>query len=493
LDAYEIGERRRIVKLSGCSRLDLLQNGRQRWLGKEAMPAGAGDGIMRVTLDGLAGALAEGRTTAAALVEESLGRIADGSGEGGRVFLKVHAEGARAAARAMDTLRAAGLAPTPYAGIPISVKDLFDEAGHVTTAGSRALADAAPATMDAPAIARLRAAGFVIVGRTNMTEFAFSGIGLNPHHGTPKSPWDRETGRIPGGSSSGAAVSVADGMAALGIGSDTGGSCRIPAAFCGTVGYKPTAESVPRAGVIPLSETLDSIGSMAADVAGCRVAHRVMAGLPLVALEPSPLGDVRIAVPRTLVFGGMDATVARAFERALARLSDAGATVVEIELAELADMPVINAKGGIATAEAYAWHRALLAENGKAYDPRVRTRLLRGADIDAADYIHLVKARAGFRRAVERATARFDLLAMPTVPIVAPAITPIEADEALFTASNMLVLRNPTVINMIDGCSISLPMHEAGEPPTGLMLSARHGEDEVLFRHAAAAERALLR
>src|SRR5947209_7127231 len=203
------------------------------------------------------------------LTEECLARIENKAGEGQRTFLKVHAEAALAAADFHDRMRASGAAVSRFAGIPISIKDLFDIAGDVTTAGTMVLRDAAPAAADAPAVARLRAAGFVAIGRTNMTEFAFSGIGINPHYGTPLSPYDRKARRIPGGSSSGAAVSVSDGMAIGAIGTDTGGSCRIPAALCGVVGFKPTAARVPKQGAFPLSITLDSIGPVAASVACC--------------------------------------------------------------------------------------------------------------------------------------------------------------------------------------------------------------------------------
>src|SRR5438132_1011923 len=206
------------------------------------------------------------------LVEQCLARISDQSGEGGRVFLKIHAADALAAADFYDRRRAHGAAPSPFAGIPVSIKDLFDIAGDVTTAGSVALRDAKAAEHDAPAVARLRAAGFIPVGRTNMTEFAFSGIGINPHYGTPLSPYDRSSGRIPGGSSSGAAVSISDGMALGALGTDTGGSCRIPAAFCGIVGFKPTASRVPTQGAFPLSASLDSLGTLAPTVA-CWVAR----------------------------------------------------------------------------------------------------------------------------------------------------------------------------------------------------------------------------
>src|SRR5215475_13636689 len=212
------------------------------------------------------------------LVEQCLARIADQSGEGGRVFLKVHAADALAAADFYDRVRARGAAPSLFAGIPVSIKDLFDVAGDATTAGSIALKNGKAATRDAPAVARLRAAGLIPIGRTNMTEFAFSGLGINPHYGTPANAYDRPAGRIPGGSSSGAAVSITDGMAFGALGTDTGGSCRIPAALCGIAGFKPTQKRVPIDGAFPLSHTLDSIGPLAAKVADCAVFDAVLAG-----------------------------------------------------------------------------------------------------------------------------------------------------------------------------------------------------------------------
>jgi aspartyl-tRNA(Asn)/glutamyl-tRNA(Gln) amidotransferase subunit A len=209
------------------------------------------------TIEEHAQALAAGTITSRALIEDCLARIANPAGEGAATFTAVHAEAARAMADAADALRRAGRTPSPYAGIPMGVKDLFDMAGETTKAGSRALDDAAPATITAPAIARMISAGFVPVGRTNMSEFAYSGLGINPHSGTPRAPWDRAGGRIPGGSSSGSAVAVAEGMAVAALGSDTGGSCRIPAAFCGVVGYKPTARRVALDGALPLAPSLD--------------------------------------------------------------------------------------------------------------------------------------------------------------------------------------------------------------------------------------------
>lgn len=442
------------------------------------------------TLAELAQRLACGATTSRALVEDCLARIADPAGEGGRAFLHVAADEARAAADGIDALRRAGAAPSCYAGIPVSIKDLFDIAGQVTTAGSRVLADAAPAAETATAVARLQRAGFIVIGRTNMTEFAFSGVGLNPHYGTPKSPWRREAGHIPGGSSSGAAVSVADQMAHAGLGTDTGGSCRIPAAFCGLVGFKPTATRVPRDGAVPLSTTLDSVGPLARTVACCATVDRVLAGEEERPLVPSRLKQLRLAVPRTFVMGDVDNTVGRAFERALSRLAAAGALIEEIDVAPFARLPAINAKGGFSAPEALAWHRELIAAKGAGYDPRVLVRIKRGLESSAVDHVELIAARARFIAEVAALVRDYDALAMPTTPIAPPPIAALDKDDD-YSRINMLVLRNPSVINVLDGCAISVPMHEAGEPPVGLMLAGLGGSDHALLRHAAAVEAAL--
>jgi aspartyl-tRNA(Asn)/glutamyl-tRNA(Gln) amidotransferase subunit A len=421
------------------------------------------------------------------LVEQCLARITEKSGEGSRAFLKIHAEPALAAADFYDRVRARGGASSPFAGVPVSVKDLFDIAGDVTTAGSVVLKDASPAETDAPAVARLRAAGFIPIGRTNMTEFAFSGLGINPHYGTPSNAYDRKAGRIPGGSSSGAAVSITDGMALGALGTDTGGSCRIPAALCGIVGFKPTAHRVPTAGAFPLSTSLDSIGPLAATVACCAALDAVLAGEPVADLSPFPPTGLRMAVPQTMVLENVAPAVARAFESALAALRKAGTHIVDIPLRELAELPQINAKGGLAAAEAYAIHRRHIVNFEKMYDPRVLVRILRGQEQDAADYIELVNARADFIRRVAAITAPYDALVMPTVPVTAPRLADLAADDA-YRSANFLVLRNPSIANFLDRCSISIPCHQAGDAPVGLMLIGEHGADRRLLAIAAAIE-----
>ncbi|HVZ06558.1 amidase [Rhodopila sp.] len=439
-------------------------------------------------IDELSQALDSGHVTSRALVEDSLARIADPSGEGARTFIKVHAEPARAAADAMDVLRKAGRAPSRYAGIPIVLKDLFDIAGEPTPAGSRVLANAPDAKSDAPVVARMLRAGFISMGRVNMTEFAFSGLGINPHYGTPTSPWDRASGRIPGGSSSGTAVAVADGMAAAGLGTDTGGSCRIPAAFCGVVGYKPTARRIPIDGVLPLAPSLDSVGPLAPTVACCAAIDSLLAGADVpVSVVPATLSGARLAVPSTVVLEGMDATVTAGFDRALSRLSAAGARIDHVRFAAFDEVPSVNARGGFAASEAYAWHRRLLATQGGQYDPRIRIRIARGEHMSAADYVDLVHARRRLIAAFDAETAPYDAVLMPTVPIIAPTIAELD-DERHYNSINMLILRNTALGNFFDRCSISVPCHRPGEAPVGLMLVGDTMGDSRLFAIAAAVE-----
>jgi aspartyl-tRNA(Asn)/glutamyl-tRNA(Gln) amidotransferase subunit A len=442
------------------------------------------------SIDELAQALAEGTTTSRFLIEESLARIGDPDGEGGRTFIKVQADQARAMADAADLLRKANRAPGRYAGIPIALKDLFDVAGEPTPAGSVVLADAPAAAANAPVVARMLAAGFIPVGRVNMTEFAFSGLGINPHYGTPSSPWDRASKRIPGGSSSGTAVAVADGMVAAGLGTDTGGSCRIPAAFCGIVGYKPTARRIPITGVLPLAPSLDSVGPLAPSVACCAEIDAILAAEVPAAPAPVRLDGLRFAAPRNLVLDGMDDVVAAAFEAALSRLSAAGARIEETRFAAFDELPAVNVKGGFAASEAFAWHRHLLGRKGSFYDPRVRVRISRGEHMSAAEYIDLLNARRRLTGDFARATAPYDCVVLPTVPVVAPRIADLD-DERAYNSINMLVLRNCALGNFFDRCAISLPCHRAGGASVGLMLMGETMGDARLFGIAAAVERAL--
>ena len=439
------------------------------------------------TLATLAADLDAGRTTARKLVEECLARIADPAGEGARAFIHVDKDAAIYAADAMDHLRKANAAPSPYAGIPVSIKDLYDIRGQVTRAGSRALEDSVPAEADAPVVARLRRAGFIVIGRTNMTEFAYSGIGINPHYGTPKSVWNRGVGHVPGGSSSGAAVSIADQMAYGALGTDTGGSCRIPAAYNGIVGYKPTQRRVPLDGGVPLSFSLDSFGPLARTVGCCAVLDAVLAGEEVQPLQPRSVKGMRLAVPTTIALDDLDEEVARTFERTLATLSRQGASIERIEVPEFHDVTVMNSKGGFAAAESYAWHRYLLTSKGDVYDPRVRVRIARGEGISAADYIDILNARRSFIARTERRIAPYDALVLPTTANTPPRIADL-ADDQAFTTQNLRALRNCSLINVLDGCAISLPAHREGEVPVGLMLAAAAGSDRRIFELAAGME-----
>ena len=444
-----------------------------------------------ISIEAHAAALREGRTTSSALIEQALDRLGDPSGEGQRTFVKVYADRARAAARASDLLRSAGLSRSALEGLPISIKDLFDVAGETTLAGSVVRQGAPAATEDAEVVRRLQAAGAIVIGRTNMTEFAYSGLGLNPHYGTPLNPWDRVTGRIPGGSSSGAAVSVADGMAVAGIGSDTGGSVRIPAALCGLTGFKPTARRVSMRGVLPLSAYLDSVGPIAPTVACCAALDSVLSG-ELADLPRSwPLRGLRLLAPTTVVRDDMDASVADAFGRALSALSAAGALVQEAPLPAFSRLASINAKGGFTAAEAWAWHRETIERASDRYDPRVVSRIRRGKELSAADLLDLLHARTAWIAEVEAAVSGFDALILPTVPLVAPSADELAASDEAYFRANGLMLRNPTLINFLDGCALSLPCHEPGSAPVGLMIAGAAMSDRRILAIGRAVETCL--
>ena len=437
-------------------------------------------------------AIRQGETSASTALEHAIA-IAE-SPACAHVWRQTRLDAAREEAALADAANAAARHgfSQPLAGLAITVKDLFDVAGQSTPAGSLALADSPPAALDAPAVARLRAAGGVLLGRTNMVEFAFSGVGINPHFGTPAA-WDFQTGaaagnpvdgpRVPGGSSSGAAVSVATGAAFVGLGSDTGGSIRIPAALNGIVGFKNTARLVPTTGAVPLSTTLDTACAMTRSVRDAVLVHEILAARSVVR-SPAPLSSYRLAVARTTFLDGLDDTVARAFERSLQTLRDAGAQIEEIALTEMSALASMQAKAGFSAVESFAWHRPLLALHGDLYDPRVRSRIQPGAAMLAADYVDLVQARAAWMTRMQTTLQRFDAVLSPTVPIVAPTIASIapgaERDEAFFR-TNSLLLRNPSAINMLDGCALSLPCHVPGELPVGLMVwhGALH-DDTVL-------------
>jgi len=415
-------------------------------------------------------------------LEQALARIADPKGEGARACLTIYADAARAAADAADARAALGVSLGPLDGAILTIKDLFDVAGEPTRAGSKILAEEQkPAAADAPAVRRLRAAGAVIAAKTNMTEFAFSAVGANPHFGTPGNPADRA--RVPGGSSAGAGVAVADGMCEIAIGSDTGGSVRVPAGLCGIVGFKPTKRRVPTDGAFPLSYTLDSIGPLARSVADCAKADAVMAGEEFLPLEPVALSGLRFGLPEGLPLEDLDDSVAAAFAAAVKRCEAAGVRIVREKIPLFAEMAEATLYGVMSQSEGFAVHRDRVKRRGADIDPIVRTRIERGQNFSAADYVDNMRARERSVRAMDARLAAFDVLIMPTTPIVAPTIAEV-ADPKVFVARNVALLRNTSPINFCDLCAISLPLPAA--LPVGLMLIARSGRDRDLLRIAAA-------
>jgi aspartyl-tRNA(Asn)/glutamyl-tRNA(Gln) amidotransferase subunit A len=420
----------------------------------------------------------------------ALARIDDPKGEGARACLTVYRDQALAAAQAADARARTGITLGPLDGAIVTLKDLFDVAGEVTRAGSKLLADEGkPAERDAPIVQRLRAAGAVIVAKTNMSEFAFTGIGINPHYGTPGNAAD--VARVPGGSSSGAGAAVGYGMCEIAIGTDTGGSIRIPAALNGITGFKCSRQRVPTAGAFPLSGSLDSIGPLARNVADCANADAIMAGEAPWTLELAPLAGLRIGVAQGAPVDNLDDTVGKRFPAALDRLEKAGARLSHESLPLVDDMMKLLSRTSILVAEAYQIHRDRLERRAADIDPIIVRRTQSGRDISSADYIETVQARAAMIRAMDARLADIDVLAMPTVPIVAPRIDEVAADPKVFLGRNAMLLRNTTIVNFFDCCAISLPLPREGGLPTGLMLVARNGHDRRLLRIAAAVEKLL--
>jgi aspartyl-tRNA(Asn)/glutamyl-tRNA(Gln) amidotransferase subunit A len=429
------------------------------------------------TIDQLNSARAQGWTSEAALNQAlDMAQLPRSR----HVFTRLYEASARMAAQHSDQAHALKIQTGPLSGVLVSIKDLYDVAGEVTMAGTRLFASAKPASQDAPAVARLRAAGAVIVGKTNMTELAFSGIGINPHHGTPVNPTDDRVERIPGGSSSGAAVSVALGMASVALGSDTGGSIRIPAAWCGLVGFKSTQNRVPIQGAASLSHTLDTVCAMANCVADIRVVDAVLSQQHL-PKRIRRIQGVRLAVVQNLVLDQMDQQVQRDYEQALHRLSKAGAELVDVRWPEWDEIAEIHAPAGFSAIECWATHKALLEQGLSQLDPRVASRLRLGIEVSAADYLTMRQRRSDWIGRAQLRLQDFDAWCSPTVPMVAPELAALQRDDAAFMAANRLSLRNTFVSNFLDGCSISLPMHAQGQLPTGLMLSSVAHDDARLL------------
>jgi aspartyl-tRNA(Asn)/glutamyl-tRNA(Gln) amidotransferase subunit A len=432
-------------------------------------------------------ALSKGETTSLRLVQQAMERIEDACGEGPRTFTRVYRDAALSQALKADEALRARSATSPLLGLPVSVKDLLDVAGEVTLAGSTVLRSDTPAVADAPVVARLKAAGAPIVGRTVMTEFAYSGLGLNPHYGTPLNPWDRSQGRIPGGSSSGAAVAVADEMCVVSVATDTGGSARIPAAFCGLTGFKPTAARIPRDGVFPLSPTLDAVGAIGPSVDCCDRLDAVLSGQAWQPLQAPPAQQLRLGVVLDYVLDDLEPVVAATFDAALSRLSAAGVTIQYIRFPELLQLPHFNRQGGFAAAESFRRLGTLVQRHGAEFDQRVAARIRRGADCSDDDVRQLCEQRTWFIGAAQSRFAGFDALVAPTVPMVAPLLSACSRDED-FTRLNLLALRNPSIVNFMDGCALSLPCQRPGAAPVGLSLMQTAHHDRQLLAAGLAVE-----
>jgi aspartyl-tRNA(Asn)/glutamyl-tRNA(Gln) amidotransferase subunit A len=451
---------------------------------------------MTYVINDVIAALNTNKITARQLVENCLAAIDDPDGEGQRAFVSTYHDRARQQADMTDHARKQGWAVPKFAGIPLSVKDLFDEAGIVTKAGSIVLKDAAPASQDAIVVAQLKAAGFIVIGRTNMTEFAFSGLGTNAHYGTPRSPFERDPknpkiGRVAGGSSSGSAVSISDQMAVATIGSDTGGSTRAPAAFCGIVGFKPTTDRMPGTGIFPLSTSFDAAGPMGTSVDCCAILDSLMAGKDGNTEPPFPVKNLRLAIPVGYLFDDLDDHVANCFTAAIEALSAAGAIIEEMPIAPIETMRPSNNTKSIVAAEAYALHRDRLESDAVAkYDPYIAHRLAGGQDISATDYINMFAARKKVWADVHTMTRHFDALVLPTSPALPPALDTLDSIAAK-TTINAHCLRNTSLSNYLDQPTITLPCHGAGTAPVGISLMGPRLHDRRLFAIAAGVEKIL--
>jgi len=409
------------------------------------------------------------------------------SPDAAHVFTHLNTEQAMDQARAADDARMSGAPLGSMHGLPITLKDNFDVAAQTTMSGTLVCEGEPVATHDAPVVWRLRQAGAVVLGKTNMSEFAFSGVGINPHYGTPLNPCDAHTARVPGGSSAGAAVSVALGLVFAALGTDTGGSIRIPAALCGLVGFKGTQSRIPLAGVMELSRSLDTVGVIARHVRDCLQVDAVMSQRAL-PMQPADLRQLRFAVPQTLFLDDLEPAVAVAFERTLSRITAAGAQIVDIPFKGLGDIATLSMPGGFSPVEGYAAHHARLARAPERIDPRVMARMTLGRDVSAQDYLGLLDRRRAWILQAEEVLQDFDAMLSPTVPICAPELAPLLGSDEEFFKANRLLLRNPSVINYLDGCAFSLPCQASQALPVGLMVSGVHGSDVQLARVALALE-----
>lgn len=437
--------------------------------------------VTDLTLTELAAAYRSGELGAVEVAQTYLAKL-----EPGPVYRLVTERRTLEQAHRADANFAAGIDLGPLQGVPIALKDLMDTRGDVTAAGARAFLDNPPAAEDCPAAARLDAAGAVFLGKTTMTELAFSGLGLNPHFGTPANALD--SARIPGGSSSGSAVAVALGLACAAIGSDTGGSVRIPAAFNGLVGLKTTDGAIPTDGCVPLSTTLDTLGPITKTVEDAWHLWRALLGASPAPFGPREVAGLKLIAPTTVLQEGLDAGVAAGFERACELLREQGATVETLELPVLTELDGLYRRyGSFAAMEAFALYEAVLERRGELFDPRVAGRILQSRSRSATDYIRLGYERTRLQRLFWEACEGYDAVLSPTVAALPPKLEGLEDDDAYF-AANAAVLRNTTVFNLLGVPAVSVPCGEM----VGLTLAARPHQEPLLLRLASAASHAFI-
>ena len=439
---------------------------------------------MNLSIVDLAQQLQMGQLTSCELIEQAISAAQSSEA----VFIRVDCEGARAEAQRVDHARRNHQNLPYFAGIPISVKDLFDIKGQLTTAGSRVLQGGPAASADATVIDRLRKAGFIILGRVNMSEFAFSGMGLNPHYGTPPSIWNRAVGHLPGGSSSGSALSVAEGIVLGSIGSDTAGSTRVPAAFNGLVGIKPSYRRFPLKGIFPLSPTTDVPGPIAKSVECCYQLDAAMAGHKTPAcLSAKSVASIRLLLPDARVMEHLDPHVEATLTRTIDRLTRAGCTIVQRRVEVLDALLQLFETKPIAAYEAWCGHKARLQQYGDQYDPFVRQRMTLGEKITTSDYQATLKQRVQLVQTFNAEVTDVDALMYPTVARIPPKLSQL-TDIDTMCAINLACLRNTATVNYFDGCAISLPCQAPETAPVGLMLSSTNGRDQCLFEVAKSVE-----
>jgi aspartyl-tRNA(Asn)/glutamyl-tRNA(Gln) amidotransferase subunit A len=440
------------------------------------------------TAAGIALAYRSGEADPVAVTECLLDRI--GRAKGDNVFITVMAERARAEAERAGARYGRGAPLSPLDGVPIGWKDIFDVAGSPTTAGSKLLGGGPVKTADMPCVANVAAAGMVSIGKLNMTELAYSGLGLNPHFGTPLNPNDRATPRSPGGSSSGSGVAVAARLVPCAVGSDTGGSIRIPASYNGVVGYKTSTGRIDKTGLVPLARTYDTIGPLARSVEDCILLDMLMRGAFVSPVRRGDLKSLVLVAPTNVVLDDIEAAVLENYERSLEALESRGATIRRERVEALDCVIDMTARfGTLIAAEAYTEYRDIAdGEKAAELDRRVLFRMMGGKKMSAADLISIQRGRQELIPMLYSQLAGA-LLIMPTTVLTAPKVAPLDADDELFHRVNLRTLRNTTMGNVLDLCAVALPNgRDKKGLPTSILFSAPRNEDERLLGYALAVE-----